>query len=425
MIHLPKFYQIKQRFAGTAVSDVKMETAAAVDYACDFASLPKGAKIAITAGSRGIRNYAAILKGIVDRLQSLGFNPFLFAAMGSHGRGEPAGQHDVLSSLGITEESMGVPVSCSGEVVQIGITEQGLPGLPVYTAKEALEADAVLVVNRVKPHTSFRGDYESGIVKMMSVGMGRANGATMVHSLGAAQIAEAVPSIAKAVLQNVKIIGAIAILENAYDETAEIRGIQTGQIFAVEKELLRRAKAMMPSLPVGEIDLCLVREMGKNYSGTGMDTNIIGRLRIQGVAEPSYPNISYLGVLGLSPESHGNATGIGLADFTTQSAVDAIDREATYLNCLTSGFVTRAAIPMTFPHDRALIEGAFQAMKVTNGENVRLLIMNNTLHIDRLWVSDALYTELTENGMIENKKIETVGGQFELSFSQEGRLVLD
>ncbi|HEX6922794.1 MAG TPA: DUF2088 domain-containing protein, partial [Bacillales bacterium] len=388
MSEFPLMYKVKQEFEREAVADLDDEVKKAVDSAVAQANLAAGARIAVTAGSRGIQNYVPILQGVVNELKNRGFSPFMVAAMGSHGRGEAAGQQELLASLGITESSMGVPISCSSESTQIGETDKASGRLPVFVAPEIFDADATLLVNRVKPHTSFRGPYESGLIKMAAVGLGRPKGATMVHSLGADRLAEVIPAIAKVSFEKTNIIGGVAIVENAYDETAVIQGIPVDSIFDVEKELQAKAKKMMPSLPIDQMDLCLVGEMGKDFSGTGMDTNIIGRMRIEGVAEPEKPSITYLGVLNLSEASHGNANGVGLADLTTESLVADIDYEAMYLNSLTSGFIIRAAVPMTFPNDLELIKGALKGLKLSDPRTMRLVYIKNTLHVDEIWVSE-------------------------------------
>lgn len=425
-----RIYKLKQRFSGSRIADIPSSLMEALEVSIQSAKLAPGARIAITAGSRGIVHIDMILRYVVQFLQHKEYRPFLVAAMGSHGSGEAEGQRDVLTSLGITEDSIGAPVSCSSEVVQLGVTSadplplaggktSGLAGLPVYMAKEAYEADGILLVNRVKPHTAFHGDYESGLLKMLSVGLGRAVGADSVHSLGANQLALAIPSIARVSLERAPVIGGIAIVENGEEETAIIEGIPAKDILAREKQLLLEAKRMMPSLPVEQIDLCLVGEMGKNYSGTGMDSNIIGRMRIHGLAEPGRPNITYIGVLGLSHASHGNAAGIGLADFTTDAVVQYIDRESTYLNCLTTGFVTRAAIPMSLKNDRELLEKAMFALKVKDPGTFRLVYIKNTLHLDEVWVSESIYEELQPQ--VNIKRLE---GPYNLPFDNNGNLLL-
>ncbi|HET7657919.1 MAG TPA: DUF362 domain-containing protein [Bacillales bacterium] len=418
MVQFPKWYKFEQKFENETIENVEEEAKQAVRDAVEKASLKKGASIAVTAGSRGIQNIVLILKAVLAELKEHGYSPFLVAAMGSHGRGEASGQRDLLESLGITESSMGVDIACSTEAKQIGETDEESGMLPVYMAPEVLEADATLVVNRIKPHTSFRGPYESGLLKMIAVGLGRPKGASMVHRLGADKMAEVIPAIAKVSLEKTNIIGGIAIVENAYDETSVIRGIPTGNIFEEEKELQELSKKRMPALPVEDIDVCLVGEMGKNYSGTGMDTNIIGRMRIEGLPEPKTPAIRYLGVLNLSEESHGNANGIGLADFTTESLVSRIDREATYLNCITSGFIIRSAIPMTFSNDKELIIGAIKTLKMEeNPEDIRMVYIKNTLHVDEVWVTRPIYEEIKDR-----ENVTFISGPEPIPFDEEGRI---
>lgn len=419
MDRLPFLYKLKQTFANETVEDVEGEVKREVRAVVEQAGLRKGAKIAVTAGSRGIQNIVLILKSVVEELKNQGYEPFLVAAMGSHGGGKAEGQKDLLESLGVTESSIGVKVACSGESVQIGETDEASGRLPVYMAPEVLDADATLLVNRIKPHTSFRGPYESGLLKMAAVGLGRPKGATMVHKLGADRMAEVIPAIAKVSLEKTNIIGGIAIVENAYDETALIQGVMKDRIFEVEKGLQEKAKKMMPSLPVKEMDLCLVGEMGKNYSGTGMDTNIIGRMRIEGVPEPETPAIRYLGVLRLSKESHGNANGIGLADFTTETLVADIDREPTYLNCVTSGFVIRAAIPMTFPNDRELLLNAMKTLKLDDPNALRLVYIKNTLKLDEVWVSEPVYEEIKGS-----QNLTKISGPDPIPFDENGHIQL-
>lgn len=381
--------------------------------------LESGSRVAITAGSRGINDAVEVYQAAVELLKEEGHQPFLFSSMGSHGRGTADGQRDLLKSLGVTEEKIGAPVLCSADVVQLGETEGPLAGLPVYVSKEAAEADGLIAINRVKPHTSFHGPYESGLMKMLAVGMGRDKGASMVHRLGWSSMVESIESIGSAVLEQLPVIGGLAIIENAHEETALLKGLPGPEIPEGETQLLELARDYMPFLPVDQLDLCVVREMGKNYSGTGMDTNVIGRLRLQGIPEPAEPAIQYLAVLDLSEASHGNATGIGLADFTTERRVEKIDYEATYLNCLTSGGPVRAAVPMTLPTDEALFEAAWRALKPESISEVRLLIVNNTLHLEELWVAEALLKEVSDR-----EGIEVVGEPLPLEFDSKGQIVV-
>lgn len=412
-----RLVKVRQSFDVPTVADVAGAVREGVASLLGSGGLASGSRVGITAGSRGIRDAVAAYRAAVGALRDAGHEPFLFSSMGSHGGGTPEGQRDLLRSLGVTEEAIGAPVSCSDEVVRLGETGPPLSGLPVSVAREAAEADAVLVVNRVKPHTSFRGPHESGLMKMLGVGMGRVPGASVVHRLGWGVMAGSVEAIGGAVLERLPVLGGVALAENAREETALVRAMTAQEIPAGEEALLAEARALMPSLPVEEADLLVVREMGKNFSGTGMDTNVIGRLRLQGIPEPDRPRIRYLAVLDLSEASHGNATGVGLADFTTDRLVRKMDREATYLNCLTSGGPTRAAVPMTFPTDEAVFEAAWRALKPEKGAQVRLVVIGNTLNLGGAWVSESLAPELGEGA-------EPTGEALNLRFDHKGALLL-
>jgi hypothetical protein len=414
-----RLVKIRQHFEAPTVPDLAETVRDEVGLLLQQYRLESGARVAITAGSRGINDAVEVYQAAVELLKEEGHQPFLFSSMGSHGRGTADGQRDLLKSLGVTEEKIGAPVLCSTEVVKLGETEGPLAGLPVYVSKEAAEADGLIAINRVKPHTSFHGPYESGLMKMLAVGMGRDRGASMVHRLGWSSMVESIESIGAAVLEQLPVIGGLAIVENAHEETALLKGLPGAEIPESETQLLELARDYMPFLPVDQLDLCVVREMGKNYSGTGMDTNVIGRLRLQGILEPAEPAIQYLAVLDLSEASHGNATGIGLADFTTERLVEKIDYEATYLNCLTSGGPVRAAVPMTLPTDEALFEAVWRALKPESISEVRLLIVDNTLHLEELWVAEALLEEVSDR-----EGIEVVGEPFPLEFDSKGQMVV-
>jgi hypothetical protein len=415
-----RLVEVRQSFDAPAVADVSRAVREEVRKLLRQRSLPRRSRVGITAGSRGVNDAVEIYRASVETLIEEGHSPFLFAAMGSHGRGTADGQRDLLRSLGVTEEKIGAPVSCSDEVVSLGETTSPRVELPVYAAREAAEADGVLVVNRVKPHTSFHGPHESGLMKMLAVGVGRARGAEMVHRLGWGAMVEAVESIGAAALKRLPVIGGLAIVENAREQTALIEGLSSEEIPAGESRLLEVAREYVPALPVEEMDVLVVRELGKNYSGTGMDTNVIGRLRLEGLPEPELPFIHYLAVLDLSEASHGNATGVGLADFVTERLAAKIDWEATYLNCLTSGGPIRAAVPMTLPDDRRVFEAIWKALKPERDVDVKLMVVNNTLDLSRLWVSERLVGELRER-----EGIEVVGESFTLRFDAEGQIVLE
>ena len=413
-----RLVKVRQHFEAPVVADLAVAVREETRRLLASCSLAPGSSVGITVGSRGISNIVDVYRVLTETLNDEGYKPFLFASMGSHGRGTAEGQQEVLRSLGVTQEKVGAPLLCSEEAVQVGETEAPLAGLPVYAAREAVEADAILAVNRVKPHTSFHGPYESGLMKMLTVGMGRASGATMVHRLGWGSMVSAIESIGGVVLERLPVMGGLAIVENAVEQVARIEGIGAAELPEGEKPLLENARAYMPALPVRVLDLCVVREMGKNYSGTGMDTNIIGRRRLQGLPEPEEPFIQCLAVLDLSEASHGNATGVGLADFTTQRLAEKIDRGATYLNCLTSGGPVRAAVPMTLSDDEALFEAVWKALKPERLDRVRVAIVDNTLHLTELWVSTNLLKELKED-------VEVIGKPFSLAFNNEGEMRLE
>jgi hypothetical protein len=417
-VHEIPLYKVKMHAEAPVVDDLRTAVEEALKRVTEserFRALRPGSSIAITAGSRGITNIVEIYRHVVHWLQNEGYKPFLFSAMGSHGRGEAAGQCEVLESLGLTPENINCPVSCSDEVVLVDELEAFGQIVPMYCAKEALEADAILVLNRIKPHTSFHGRFESGLLKMMTVGLGRAKGASVFHSQGAKRLAEAVALIGSHMIRKAPIIGGIAILENAEEQTGRIEGIPHAELMEKEEELLLLAKQLVPKLPFKQADLCIVGEMGKNYSGTGMDTNVIGRLRIQGSPEPESPYFTYLGVLRLSEASHGNATGIGLADFTTEKLVEVMDKKATYLNCLTSGFVMRAAVPLTLPTDCELLEAAITGLKVQEASALRMVVIHNTLHINTFWVTKPIYQEIQDT-----EGIQLLSGPDNLRFDEQG-----
>lgn len=350
-----------------------------------------GMRVGITAGSRGIQNLTDILRHTAQYIREQGGEPRLLAAMGSHGGGTAAGQQEMLDGLGITEAAVGAPVIPCADGEEIGRTAAGLP---VYMVTSCRDVDGILAVNRIKTHTSFKGPVESGLVKKLVVGLGGPLGARQFHSFGPEELARRLTDIGRVILDRRNILGGLGILENAYEETADIRGVSAAGMIEEESVLLERSKALMPALPVDRLDLLLIQEMGKNFSGTGIDTNIVGRARIQGVPEPEKPHIKRIGVLDLSEESHGNATGVGLADFVTRRLVEKMDRHATYLNCLTSTFVVRAAIPMYFDSDEALLAAALQSLGDPDPETLRLALIPNTLFLAASYVSAAVAEEL-------------------------------
>jgi len=320
--------------------------------------------------------------------------PFILTAMGSHGGATTEGQRQVLAGYGITEKSMGVPIKATMDTIQLDRLENGLP---VYFDKIAYNADGIIVVNRVKVHTAFKAELESGLHKMLSVGLGNHKGAKLVHSLGVKGIRDYMVEFAKMILKKAPILAGFAILENAYDETFEIVGANTEEFAQVEKELLKECKQILPKLPVKNIDMLIVQEMGKNISGTGMDTNVIGGIKDFKKGEYEPPQIKKILVLDLTPETHGNALGIGMAHMITRRLYKKIDLKATNMNTITTTFLDRSRIPMIFDTDKEAIEVGLRTIWNLPGTKPRIVIIKNTLKLDEMYVSEILAEELAES----------------------------
>jgi len=406
--------KIRQKFEAPVLKDIVGELSKEVAKSKLKGRIKQGDKVAITAGSRGIAHITEIITTIVKEVKDLGGNPFIVPSMGSHGGATAEGQIDVLKSYGITESSMGAPIRSSMEVVKVGEIREGVP---VLMDKIAFNADAIIAVNRVKPHTSFRGTVESGLMKMLSIGLGKHAGACLVHSFGSRGLREMVPQAARIILKRANVVLGIAIIENAYDQTAKIVSVEPEDFEKVEPGLLEEARQLMPRLPFDEIDLLIVDEIGKNISGTGMDTNIIGRLMIKGEKEFEKPNIDKIIVLEVTPESHGNAIGIGLADITVKKLVNKIDYHATYTNVLTSGFLNRANIPLTFNTDKEAITTAIGTFIRSKPKELRVVRVKNTLALEKVYISESLLKEAEKR-----EDIEIIGELNEMLFDSGGNL---
>lgn len=391
-------YPVRQKFSADKLQDPVGKTRQELERASFLNNLPKGARVAVTAGSRGISNMDQILKTICSVLQDRGFHPFLVPSMGSHGGGTPEGQRKILQGLGVTEETVGFPIKATAEAVHIA---QLPDGTPIYQNRIANESDGIIIVNRVKTHTSFKSHVESGLCKMMVVGLGNPAGAENIHRFGVRGLRELLDPMARIVIEKSPILYGMAILENAYEETADIVGVEAADIPDKEPALLARSKEMFPSLPFHQLDLLLVEEIGKCFSGTGMDTNVIGRLRIHSEPEPDSPKIERIVAFDLADASHGNANGIGLADFTTKELVGKIDWKATYLNNLSSTFVQRAMVPIMAETRQEAVQWAIQSLGQRDLESLKVLQISNTLHLDHFWVSAALLDEVKKNQRLE------------------------
>ncbi len=410
---LPKIRKVRQRF-----EDVRLEDPAEYLRAELNRVLGRdltGKRIALTCGSRGIDCYALLDKTTVDWLKSKGALPVLIPSMGSHGGATAEGQAAILAHYGITEETMGAPVLSSMETVELGRTSAGLP---VYFDRNAYECDGVLLLNRIKAHTSFRGPYESGLYKMMAIGLAKQKGAEMTHFLRFENMAENIQEVARIVLDRVNVIGGIGSIENGYDRLAELHVLTAEQITEEEPKLLERAKSLMSRLPLDRMDTLIVREIGKNISGTGMDTNVIGRYHSP--AASGGPVSKDLGVLRLTEEAGGNAIGMGLADFITRQLYEKIDLEATYVNCLTSIATGSGKIPVTMDNDRLLFKACAKHSGRVDPEDISLVIIKNTKEIDELWMSDAAWKNVTTPELCS-----PVGEYFDIPFDEAGNLILE
>lgn len=409
---LPALVPVRQELWSKRVENLEAEVDRIVRGSAFATRIRPGCSVAIAAGSRGVANVARIVAQVATTVRTLGGEPFVAPAMGSHGGGTAEGQVQILAELGVTEQRVGAPIRSSMDVEQIGLTDDGMP---VYCDKNALSADAIVVVNRVKKHTDITAPIESGLVKMIAIGLGKKAQADLIHSYGAAGLKKYIPLVARVTIAHAPIALGIATLENGLDETAEIHGFEPDQIEAGERRLLARNKQRLPRLPFNTIDVLIVERMGKEISGTGMDTNVLGRYRIPGEPEPKSPNIRFVIVLDLTDASHGNAIGVGLADLTTERLVAKIDRQATYVNGLTSGFLERAKIPITLPTDRAAIAAAFDRLSPEQRARPRVARVRDTLHIAAFEASPALLDEALV-------PLERIGAARGIAFDAEGGL---
>jgi hypothetical protein len=379
---LPRFFEVHQELPARTEPDPLGAAAAAVRQLAESAGLRPGASVAITSGSRGIARIAEITGTVVAELDRLGMKPFIVPAMGSHGGGTAEGQTEVLASYGISEQTMNAPVRSSMEAERVGETAEGVPA---HFDRISMGADAVIALNRVKPHTILRGELGSGLVKMSSIGLGKHIGAQTIHTRG---LQRHVVPVAEVLLERTPLAGGIAIVENGEGQVASVEAVARGDVVQRDKELLQVARSFMPHLPIEPLDVLVVRRMGKNLSGTGIDPNVIGMHRRLG-GEPDH-DIDTIVVLDLTDDSHGNATGIGMADVITHRLRDKIDWHATSVNSLTSQFVRGLKLPWSVPTDQEAIELAASQF---DPATVRMAVIDDTLHITRVWLSEALLDE--------------------------------
>lgn len=409
----PKFGFIRQRFENGTPVDVGRMLKRELGRSALLAPVRKGDRVLVTAGSRGIESMNEVLRECIAAIRECGGRPFVYPAMGSHGRGTAEGQIGVLEHLGISESSIGAPIHDGLEPVEI---DRILDSVPVYADRAAVEADHVLLVNRIKEHTEYMGDTESGILKMAVVGLGRQPGAETMHRLAVNITSyKAIHAIAASLFKNLKVLGGIALLEDHFNHLRRLEAVQTEDVFAREPELLLESRRYKQKLPFEDLDILIIDEIGKEYSGSGMDTKIVGRIMNVYEKECESPRITRIVVRDLSEASGGNATGIGLADFTTRKAVDKIDFEATALNCVTAAAPEKARIPLAFPSDRQAVDAAFKTIGLWSPEKVRVAWISNTKVLESLAVSSALLDP-------GRKDFQILGEPFDLPYDGSGNL---
>lgn len=411
----PRLIPVRQNFDAPQLSDVAAATAQALEPL--RARLRPGMSVAITAGSRGIHDKPAVVRTAGAWLRSAGIEPFVVPAMGSHGGATAEGQVQMLADLGMTEETLGMPIRATMETVEI----DRLPGGPaVHLDANAAKADGVLAVNRIKAHTDFQGEIESGLAKIVAIGLGKQRGAEAIHVHGPANLGLWIPRVARRIVETGKILGGLGIIENAYDRAARVEFVRAEDIGGpVETELLIEAKRLMARLPFHAFDVAVVDRMGKNVSGTGMDVNVIGRMMIRGSAEFDRPRIANIAVLDVTDVSHGNAVGLGLADFVTFRLLAKLDLRATYINAMTAGLAgaQRAQVPMAMPTDRSAIAAAILTCGRADLDGATVVRLRNTLDLEHLLVSESLRDQV-----LAEPRLEITGDPVPMRFDADGAL---
>ncbi|GGO01566.1 DUF362 domain-containing protein [Haloarcula pellucida] len=401
---LPPFARVRYEPATETVSDPARATRDEVaTLALD--DLRDGATVAVGVGSRGIHAIDDITEAVVASLAERGFDPVLVPAMGSHGGATADGQREVLKSLDITEERMGAPIDARMDVEQVGTVTVGDTEMPVHVSAAALAADAVLVVNRVKAHTNFTGPIESGLTKMTVVGLGKQRGAKAFHSTAIEEgYVETLEPALSVITEAAPLLGGVAVVENFEEEIAAVEAVPAESFVDREPELLELANEEMPTLPVDEIDLLVVDELGKEVSGAGMDTNVIGRYRVLNAPDPEDPSIKLIYARGLTEATKGNGNGIGLADLTREAAVDQLDLQKTYANAFTSGSLAKAKLPVVTPDDEFAIRTALSALGGYDPDTVRILWIQNTEDLSELSVSEAVVPDLPDAATVVDRE---------------------
>ena len=419
-MQLPRFFPIRQSFSRPSVDDITARVEAELERVLPADRIGDGARIGVTVGSRGIANIAGITRAVVGHLKARGASPFIIPAMGSHGGATAEGQAHLLAHYGVTEEGVGAPVHAAMETEHQGTTAEGVE---VYLAKTAVEADGVLLLNRIKPHTDYKGPIESGLTKICAIGLGKLDGATEYHSrIFDIGLGDAIRSAAGVIVGSGKVVGGLAILENAYHDTADLIGVSADGFFEQEAEILKTAFSLMGKLPLLELDVLYCQRLGKNISGAGMDTNIIGR-GVYGYTPGTpwmegLPAITRICLSDLTEESDGNAVGMGMAEYITRRFCDKIDHKVTNLNCMTANSPAGARMPIVLENDRELLEAGIKTSPRRDGGPLVALI-RDTLSLENVYLSEACLP------LVEGREeIEIVEEPGDLAYDEAGHLQL-
>lgn len=414
---LPRMVKVRQHLAKEKIADIGGCLQNQLAKPEIKQTIKPGMKIAVGVGSRGIAGLTTIVKTLVDVLKAKGAEPFIVPAMGSHGGATSEGQLQVLAGYGITTESMGVPIISSMDVKPIG---KLLDGPELFFDQVSLSADGIIPVNRVKPHTAFQGEIQSGLLKMLVIGFGNHKGAASVHRYGADRFHRVIPEAGKFLLQNTPVLFGIAIVENAAEEPAIIEAVRACDIYEREKELLKEAKRLMARIPIDHMDVLVISEIGKNISGPGMDPNVTGRFAPRYLSyERRKPEFQRMVLLDLTEKSYGNAGAVGLADVVTRRLVDKINFQHTYINNITSAVPEAARIPLIADTDHQALVIALKTCYRVEPPKARVVWIKNTLDLERLWVSEALLAEVRNN-----PQLEVSGELIDMPFNEDGELQL-
>lgn len=412
-IEIPHLVKIRQTFPNPAVSDVPATLRQELNKPGVLDQVHPGMKVAIAVGSRGVAEIPTLVKVTVAGIKARGGEPFIVPAMGSHGGATAAGQIDVLAQLGVTETTAGCPIISSMEVVEIGRLDNGLP---VYMDKHASQADGIVVINRVKPHTAFRGRSESGLVKMITIGLGKQKGAESCHKYSFKYMAENIVAMAKIALARAPILFGVGTVENAYDRIAKIVAVPATALIETDAQLQIEAKQNMARIFFDQIDVLIIDQIGKDISGDGMDPNITGRYPTPYAS--GGPKVTKMVVLNLTERTHGNANGMGTADFTTRRLADKVDFKMTYANGLTSTVVVPTHLPTVLDCDRQAIQAAIKTCNALDPTKVRLVRIKDTLHLGEFYISEAMLPEAqTLPG------VTILGSPFILQFDEHGAII--